>query len=143
FAGDSPQIIFFDDKEQILAYEEKLVFRYKDGKNAVTIPKTLNGKQVSFFSFDGVKDNYGRLWMTARGNGLYCYDINSNVFTNFQHSNSIIKSLPFDLTTCLFIDRNDNLWIGIDGAGVAKLDLKQPKFNLFPLSEGDHPILND
>ena len=143
FIGDPPQAIFFDKYRHILAYEDKLVYQNLNGNNAVTIPKIINGKNISFFSFDGVSDNYGRLWMTARGNGLYSYDEKNNLFTNFQHSNSIIKSLPFDLTTCLFIDRNENLWIGIDGAGVAKLDLKQPKFNLFPLSEGDYPILND
>ena len=31
----------------------------------------------------------------------------------------------------------------MDGGGVAKIDLKQPKFNLFPLSEGDYPVLKD
>jgi signal transduction histidine kinase len=81
--------------------------------------------------------------MTARGNGLFYYDEKNNRFQEYHHDNSKLKSLPFDLTTCLYIDRSQNLWIGIDGGGVAQLDLKPPKFNLFPLSEGDYPVLND
>ncbi|HEY9364577.1 MAG TPA: two-component regulator propeller domain-containing protein, partial [Chitinophagaceae bacterium] len=109
----------------------------------LTIPKMINGKKISFYSFDGINDKSGRLWMTARGNGLLYYDESNGTFHKYHHDNSKIKSLPFDLTTCLFIDRNENLWIGIDGGGVARLDLKPPKFNLYPLSEGDFPILND
>lgn len=39
----------------------------------------------------------------------------------------------------LFIDRADNLWAGTDGGGVARLDLKPPRFGLFPLHESDFP----
>ena len=135
--ADPPETIFFDKQKKILAYNSRLVI---DGK---TVPKIINGKQIAFYSFDGITDNYGRLWMTARGNGLFYYEERNGLFHEFRHDNSKIKSLPFDLTSCLFIDRNENLWIGLDGAGVAKLDLKEPKFNLFPLSEGDFPVLND
>ncbi|CAN5661733.1 hypothetical protein BH11BAC3_BH11BAC3_20750 [soil metagenome] len=137
FEADPPQNIFFDKQKKILAYDDRLVMPDK------TVPKIIDGKRVAFYSYEGISDEYGRLWMTARGNGLFYYDEHTNLFHEFHHDNSKIKSLPFDLTTCLFIDRNRNLWIGIDGAGVAKLDLKQPRFNLFPLSDGDFPELND
>ena len=135
--ADPPENIFFDKQKKILAYNNRLVI---DGK---TIPKIINKKNIAFYSYEGITDNYGRLWMTARGNGLFYYDKSKDLFHEFHHDNSKIKSLPFDLTSCLYIDRNENLWIGLDGAGVAKLDLKEPKFNLFPLSEGDFPALND
>ncbi|MDP4284487.1 MAG: two-component regulator propeller domain-containing protein [Bacteroidota bacterium] len=142
-ADNPPHAIFFDKGRRILAYEDKLIYSGKGNGTDITIPKIINGEKISFYSFDGVSDDYGRLWMTARGNGLFYYDENKKIFKKFHHDNSKIKSLPFDLTTCLFIDRNQNLWIGIDGGGVARLDLKQPRFNLFPLSEGDFPILAD
>jgi len=81
--------------------------------------------------------------MTDRGNGIFYYDEQHNRFQQYHHDNSKIKSLPFDLATCLYLERSENLLIGIDGGDVAKLNLKQPRFNLFPLSEGNHPILND
>lgn len=141
--ADPPHAIFFSEEGHILAYNEKLIYINEFTGTKTSIIKTLNGKQIEFFSYDGLRDNYGRLWMTARGNGLFYYDEKDNNFHKFHHQNSKLKSLPFDISTCLFIDRNENLWIGLDGGGVAKLDLKQPKFNLFPLSEGDYPILND
>ena len=140
---DAPHAVFFEKKKQVLAYDDKLVYDYGESIPSVTIPKIIDGKKTPFYSFDGISDNDGRLWMTARGNGLFYYDEKNNRLHEYHHDNSKIKSLPFDLTTCLFIDRNENLWIGMDGAGVVKLDLKQPKFNLFPLSEGDFPVLID
>jgi signal transduction histidine kinase/ligand-binding sensor domain-containing protein len=141
--GDPPHAIFFSDKYIVKAFDDRLVYNDLQTGKSHTVPKMINDRKVSFYSQDGVRDNYGRLWMTARGNGLFYYDEQNNRFQKYHHNNSKIKSLPFDLTTCLYIDRSQNLWIGLDGGGVAKLDLKQPRFNLFPLSEGDYPVLND
>ncbi|MFH1121232.1 MAG: two-component regulator propeller domain-containing protein [Bacteroidota bacterium] len=140
---DPPHAFFFERNLKIMAYDDKLIYRDTKGNRPDTILKFINGKRASFYSFDGLRDNYGRLWMTARGKGLFYYDEKDKHFHEFHHDNSKSKSLPFDLTTCLFIDRNDNLWIGTDGGGVARLDLKQPKFSIFPLANGDYPLLND
>ncbi|MES2647758.1 MAG: two-component regulator propeller domain-containing protein [Bacteroidota bacterium] len=90
-----------------------------------------------------VPDNYGRLWIATLDSGLMMYNKNNRQFTNYRHNNARLKSLPFDLTTNLYIDRADNLWIGSDGGGVSRLDLKPPRFNLFPLNEGDYTFLKD
>ena len=142
-ADNPPHVVFFANHKMILAFDSYLVYKDLQSNERSTMQKVINNKKVSFYSLDGVKDNYGRLWMTAEGNGLFYYHEKLNRFQKYHHENSKLKSLPFDLTTCLYIDRSENLWIGMDGGGVAKLDLKQPKFNLFPLSEGDHPVLND
>ena len=141
--NDPPHAIFFSKDKEVHAFEDRLLYKDLKSNETKTILKSINNKKISFYSFDGIRDNYGRLWMTARGNGLFYYDEINDRFQEYHHDNSKIKSLPFDLTTCLYIDRSQNLWIGIDGGGVAKLDLKQPKFNLFPLSEGDYPVLSD
>lgn len=141
--GTTPHALFFSRNKMIQAFEDRLVYKDLQNNKSFEIPKIANNKRVSFYSQDGVRDNNGRLWMTARGNGLFYYDEKAHHFQEYHHDNSKLKSLPFDLTTCLYIDRGQNLWIGIDGGGVAKLDLKKPKFNLFPLSEGDYPVLND
>jgi len=142
-SNDPPHALFFGKDNDVQAFEDRLVYKDLKTKQTHTVIKQINNKKILFYSYDGIRDNYGRLWMTARGNGLFYYDEQQSRFQQYRHNNSKIKSLPFDLTTCLYIDRGENLWIGIDGGGVAKLDLKQPRFNLFPLSEGDHPILND
>jgi len=89
-----------------------------------------------------IEDAYGRVWVGSLSNGLYLVQPDGKVIL-FQHDNSKVKSLPMNLITTLYIDRSNNLWVGTDGAGVARLDLKPPKFNLFPLNEGDYPVLSD
>jgi signal transduction histidine kinase/ligand-binding sensor domain-containing protein len=143
FGQNPPHALFLDDFYTIKEYSDKLVYLQKADSSSKVIPKKIEGKPIAFYSFDGIRDKYNRLWMTASGNGLYSLDETSGKFQQFRHDNSNVNSLPFDLTTCLFIDRNENLWIGTDGAGVARLDLKEPRFNLFPLSEGDYPFLKD
>ena len=143
FEANPPHAVFFSDHKMVSDFNDKLIYTNLQTGESNTISKTINNKKISFYSIEGVKDKYGRLWITTRGKGLYYYDEKNDLFMEFHHDNSKIKSLPFNLTTCLFIDRSENLWVGIDGGGVARLDLKQPKFNLFPLSEGDYSILND
>src|SRR5258706_1157434 len=90
-----------------------------------------------------LEDNFGRIWINTIGNGLYCrHPKEGNTFV-YRHDNSIQKTLPSNIVTTTYADRADNLWIGTDGGGVARLDLKPPKFNLFPLNEGDYPALKD
>ncbi len=88
-------------------------------------------------------DGYHRIWISTYDNGLICYNENTRTFTNYLHDNSRVKTLPINIISALCIDRANNLWIGTDGGGVCKLDLKPPKFNLFPLNEGDYPFLKD
>ncbi|MFI5162554.1 MAG: two-component regulator propeller domain-containing protein, partial [Sphingobacteriales bacterium] len=89
------------------------------------------------------RDHYHRLWISTTDNGLISYNENRRSFTNYLHDNAKQKSLPINLLSALCIDRSGNLWVGTDGSGVCKLDLKPPKFNLFPLSEGDYTFLKD
>jgi ligand-binding sensor domain-containing protein len=137
-----PQSVFFEAHRRILSYDDRLVIQ-DDKQGETVVKKVINQKPVSFYSVQNLQDQDKREWLTSRGNGLFYYDELNGTFQNYQHNNSKLKSLPFDITTCLYIDKGNNLWIGIDGGGVAKLDLKEPMFNLFPLSEGDYPILKD
>ncbi len=86
-----------------------------------------------------IADRWGRVWIGTAAHGLYCYDPNTGTLTTYRHSSLNPASLPTDLTTVLFIDRADNLWVGTDGGGAARLDLKPPRFGLFPLHESDFP----
>ena len=88
-------------------------------------------------------DAYHRIWISTYDNGLLCYDEHTRTYINYLHDNSRVKTLPINILSALCIDRSGNLWIGTDGGGVCKLDLKPPKFNLFPLNEGDYPFLKD
>ena len=102
------------------------------------LPKNKTLDVQSIFS-----DRYHRLWLSTYDNGLICYNEATRSFTHYLHNNSKQKSLPINIISALCVDHSDNLWIGTDGGGVCKLDLKPPKFGLFPLNEGDYPFLKD
>ncbi|MEP7080590.1 MAG: two-component regulator propeller domain-containing protein [Ginsengibacter sp.] len=131
--------IFFDHQQKMLVYKNKLVLEKSNGMRFI-IATNKNKTDNSYRS--GIKDEYGRWWLTS-ASGLSCYDENKNALNIFIHENLKINSLPFDITTCAYIDRTNNLWVGTDGGGIARLDLKQPRFYLFPLSMGDYPVLKD
>lgn len=84
-------------------------------------------------------DRWGRVWVATAANGLYCYQPATGALTAYRHNSIQPASLPTDLTSVLFIDRADNLWVGTDGGGAARLDLKPPRFGLFPMHESDFP----
>ena len=143
FIENPPHAVIFDIDKMVLTYDDKLVVRYNTPSPDVVITKQINNKKIPFFSLSGLADSHDRFWFTALGKGLMSYNEADGKFYEYHHENSKLKSLAFDLTTCLYIDRSDNLWIGIDGGGVAKIDLKQPRFYVFPQSEGDYPVLKD
>ena len=88
-------------------------------------------------------DAYHRLWLTTLNNGLFCYNELTSKLINYLHHTYLEKSLPINILSVLYIDRANNLWVSTDGAGVCRVDLKPPKFNLFPLNEGDYPQMKD
>lgn len=89
------------------------------------------------------EDRWGRVWVATASSGLYAYYPAEQRVHHYRHSNIRPGTLPIDITTVLFIDRADNLWVGTDGGGVSRLDLKPQRFRLFPLDEGDYPVLKD
>lgn len=78
-----------------------------------------------------VVDNNNRLWISISQEGLFCYDFAKQKFTQYKKQ-AYPNTLSSDLTTTLYLDRASNLWIGTDGGGVCKLDIKPPLFNIFP-----------
>lgn len=73
---------------------------------------------------DGVS---GDIYVSGRHGGVIArLDISSgsHEFLEFQSAN----------INTLFIDRSRNLWVGTDGEGAYKLDIKTPKFNCFPVN---------
>ncbi|GAA4320000.1 ligand-binding sensor domain-containing protein [Flaviaesturariibacter amylovorans] len=87
------------------------------------------------------EDPFGRLWVTTTGSGLLLYQ--QKKWQVFRHDKTRQRSLSIDLLRTTYVDRQYNLWIGTDGGGVCRLDLKPPRFKLFPQNEGDHPTLQD
>lgn len=135
-------IYFGANGGQLLTYKNKiLVINHGDSITKSTLNISYHKEPIVFKN--AIKDKYGRWWLTTNSTGLFVYNPKLDTFTQFLNNNLQLKSLPFNITTNLEIDRNENLWIGSDGGGVARLNLKEPMFNLFPLYVGSHPELTN
>lgn len=69
---------------------------------------------------------------TLSGN-VYCSEINGGRILKLNLTTKDYQLLFFqdNAINNLYIDRSRNLWVGTEGAGAFKLDLKPPKFNCF------------
>ncbi len=106
-------------------------------------PRLSQGFKIEGKIMSILKDQFDRIWITTLSDGLYSYHPDQNKIEHYRHENSKLKSLPFDIAGPLFLDNANNLWIGTDGGGVARLDLKSSRFEIFPLNQGDYPFLKD
>lgn len=138
--GNGPGVIGFGHNRRYLLTGQAL-FIFDAAGQTLHIALPEEAQHARPYAVTG--DRWGRVWLSLPPKGLFCYDPAIRKFTHYQHSNLQPGSLPIDLTTVLFIDRADNLWVGTDGGGVSRLDLKPPRFRLFPLNEGDYPELKD
>lgn len=75
------------------------------------------------------EDKWGNIWI-ATGSGLMVYQRETNQFYAFNTRNYPIAGMNL---MSLFIDVDDNLWIGTQGSGLFQLDLRQ--INTRPLSD--------
>ncbi len=64
------------------------------------------------------EDSLGRLWL-ATYNGVYCYD--GYEFFPYQHHPRDTTTLSSDLCSTVLVDRQQNTWVGTNGAGLCKI----------------------
>ncbi len=68
------------------------------------------------------EDNYGRLWMAGRNSGLHVFDKKLNKFYNYRFNAALDGTIADNTVNCLFIDKNNNLWVGTNkGISVSSL----------------------
>lgn len=86
--------------------------------------------QESSFSFlndeiDGMtEDSQQRLWMAGRYKGLQVYDRKQNQFYNYSFNPAREGTIADNKVNCVFIDGNNNLWVGTD-KGISMSNLSQ------------------
>lgn len=79
----------------------------------------------------------GLFYIASYGNGLFIYDPAGGAIRHFSASDpqAVIDS---DYLTCLFIDRQGNLWVAQDAAGVALISVSQQSLADFILPAPEH-----
>ena len=85
-----------------------------------------------------LKDKSGKLWVGTWNNGLYNFDVNSNLFTKVELKSTVFTSYSnkYDIILDIFEDNNGSIWIGTDAEGVVKINANK-YFNF--ISEDENP----
>lgn len=71
-------------------------------------------------------------YLRIPGKGLLRYNHTTRQTDFFEHEAINTTSLSNNFITASFVDRTNNLWIGTEGGGLSRLDLKPQKFKSFP-----------
>jgi len=121
--NDQLNAVYLLHSGQLLLTTVDGIYVYDSGKKKseyISIKNEISNIPLQWKSF--VEDT-GRhtIYLGAFNSSMICkmnLDTRKYEFINFQKSN----------INCLYIDRSQNLWIGTEGNGVYKLDIKRPKF---------------
>ncbi len=81
------------------------------------------------------EDGNGRLWI-ATESGVVRFDPGTGLFQSIRNRQGDDSSLPSNRTTTVCADRAGLLWIGLDGAGMAVLDLAGSPFRTWRFDPG-------
>ncbi len=86
------------------------------------------------------QDSRGVMWF-GTDDKLNMYDGLS--FTHFEHNAENINSISSNSASNIFVDRDDNIWIGTWGAGLDKFDYAQQQFTHYKHDPNDLSSLSD
>lgn len=89
------------------------VQRLLDGRLSPPVgPARWEGRNLSF----GIEDHAGQLWLATLGNGIICYR-SDGPFRRLD----VRDGLCGDYASCLYVDRQGNVWVGSDGGGLSRI----------------------
>lgn len=63
-------------------------------------------------------DNLGRLWLGGENEGLSLFDTEKGLFYHYKNDPGDIESLSFNSINCLYLDKNNDMWLGTFSGGV-------------------------
>lgn len=119
-----------------LNFLDAITGRFSQANN---LPKTIS-KGVTIRSICPNKD--GTMWLATQ-NGLVLFAPKTNKAITHRNISNNGNSLPFNYIWSLFKDRNNILWIGTFGGGLAKFNQLENRFKLLTASEGDCQLENE
>lgn len=74
-------------------------------------------------------DKHGNVWISTYGNGLFCFNINSNGLSHYSYSKNA-NGLSSNYLLSIALDKNDNIWIGTESMGINKLSFSNRNVKL-------------
>lgn len=93
---------------------------------------TVNCNHTTGFA----EDKAGNIWIATNGGGINRMDTRTHTFTYFRQADPQLNQfLTSDWCNCLYIDRQENLWVG-SYAGLSVMNLKTNQIRQFKHSNG-------
>lgn len=104
-------------------YQFKVFKRVKNDTNAIA------GNYINRLA----EDKDGNIWIGFRRDGVSCYSPSKNVFKNYPAKKIYATNEPAPIVTMLYVDNNNDVWVGLNYYGIVKLEKQQgsgPQFNI-------------
>ena len=89
------------------------------------------------------EDRHGRLWVGTR-NGLNLFKPESGEFKRYLHDDADPNSISNNFVySSIFLDENDDLWVGTYGGGLCRMDTRNGSFTNFMHDPEDPNTISD
>ncbi len=89
------------------------------------------------------EDRHGRLWVGTR-NGLNLFKPETGEFKRYLHDDTDPGSISHNFVySSIFLDENDDLWVGTYGGGLCKMDTRNGTFTNFMHDPEDPNTISD
>ena len=85
---------------------------------------------------------HGNIWL-GTWNGLTCIKKDGKILKQFFNQPPDQKNFNYRITSVIYKDRDDNLWIGTNGKGLKKYDEKTGKFKVYKSEKGNNNSLSN
>lgn len=83
-----------------------------------------------------LEDSPGVFIIGSNGQGLYCYDENTNTLRQWKHIRNDTTSLSIDQIYSVIKTKAGDIWVGTIGGGIARFDRNTEKFQNYNKSHG-------
>jgi signal transduction histidine kinase/ligand-binding sensor domain-containing protein len=132
--NDALQINFIAaNKIAVSAKGLVLILNIKTGEKEELLIKGSNGKLLAAAAAEVLYEYPQHIYyIRTFGEGLQRYNSETGEALFLQHEENNSSSLSNNYITTSFVDRSNNLWIGTEGGGLSRMDLKPKKFKSFP-----------
>lgn len=97
-----------DESKNLLLFTDNGIFKLQSEKFVSSNYKELSGINI----ISSKRDTRGNFWAATENNGVFLFKKDGTKY-HFTEENG----LPNNYILCLFIDRDNNVWIGTDGSG--------------------------
>lgn len=130
FFEDQQGIIYAGTNQGLNLFDSELNL-IKDSRSVQAISGYFRNAEVYAIT----SDHCSNLWVGTFGEGLIRYNIDNQIFDQFQYDPDQPGSLSNDYIFCLIIDRSGMLWAGTYGGGINQYLQPFVAFNIIHLDD--------